>query len=922
MLSFIRKLLLPPTFSDDEQTRQARIVHVLHLAVLLASLVIILGATDRVRILLTLVAGNLLGVFAYWLNRRGNSLTAGIILLGIMLFVITTLLLFGHGIHDIAIAALPVLLIMSALFLNSLGVYIFTGLAIGVTGFVVYAEINNLPWIDISPATSTDYNDFFMVASILSIAAVASQVLISQLVTSLNRLHISEARLRSLIENTTDFILEIDHNGKILFINKFPETYLGKNIRDVLPADQHEFAQQSIEKVFQSGEPQTIELKTISPNGNTTWDSIRLGPIKNNDTVTSLTIIVTEITQQKNAEEALRAQEELYRLISTITSDYVFTTDVEEDGLMRLTWVGGGFDNITGYTFDEFVARGGWRATIHPDDLTIDDHNLSTLRKNQKVVSELRVIHRNGEVRWMRVYAHPLWDLERNCLKGIYGAVQDITERKLAEEKLRISEQKFSKTFYASPDSVTLSEMESGRLVEVNDGFQKVFGYSREEAIGRTTLDLGLYNDPADRQQLIQTLREQGFVRNLELTGRHKSGRELTAWLSVELIEIDGRNHLITISRDITDRKRAEQEFRLSEEQYRTLIELSPDGIGVTDQNGTLTLVNKQAVKLHGYGSAEEMIGMNSLELVAPEDREYVIQQANEATSGSPGHFEYTLVRKEGSTFPAEASATFVFGPNGIPQRAITIFRDITERKQQEQEREKLIEELEAKNAELERFTYTISHDLKSPLVTIKGFLGYLKRDIAAGNTKRIDDNIERIGNASKKMELLLKDLLELSRIGRMVNPLEKVSFGDLVREALEIVHGQLEARGITVQTHPDLPVVYGDHLRLTEVLQNLLDNAAKYMGDQTHPRIEIGQRGEENGKSILFVKDNGMGIAPEYRERIFGLFNKLDAQSEGTGVGLALVKRIVEFHGGRIWVESEPGIGSTFYFTLPREQD
>jgi len=240
-----------------------------------------------------------------------------------------------------------------------------------------------------------------------------------------------------------------------------------------------------------------------------------------------------------------------------------------------------------------------------------------------------------------------------------------------------------------------------------------------------------------------------------------------------------------------------------------------------------------------------------------------------------------------------------------------------TERKQAEIEREKLINELSAKNAELERFTYTVSHDLKSPIVTIRGFLGYLIEDARSGNMARMENDIQRITNATNKMQDLLHDLLELSRIGRIMNAPQTIQFDDLLHDALDIVHGQLEAHHVTVLTQPNLPAVHVDRQRLTEVLQNLLDNAVKYMGDQSDPHIEIGQSGEEDGKPIFFVKDNGIGIAPEYRERIFGLFNKLDAKSDGTGIGLALVKRIIEVHGGRIWVESEIGKGSTFYFSL-----
>jgi signal transduction histidine kinase len=167
-------------------------------------------------------------------------------------------------------------------------------------------------------------------------------------------------------------------------------------------------------------------------------------------------------------------------------------------------------------------------------------------------------------------------------------------------------------------------------------------------------------------------------------------------------------------------------------------------------------------------------------------------------------------------------------------------------------------------------------------------------------------------------MERLLNELLELSRIGRIVNPPQSVPFEEIGADALNAVHGRLDANRVTVHIQPNLPTVFGDRQRLFEVLQNLLDNAAKFMGGQAEPLIEIGQAGEENGNPVFYVKDNGIGILPEYFERVFGLFNKLDAKSEGTGIGLALVKRIVEIHGGRIWVKSERGKGSTFLFTLP----
>ncbi len=229
-------------------------------------------------------------------------------------------------------------------------------------------------------------------------------------------------------------------------------------------------------------------------------------------------------------------------------------------------------------------------------------------------------------------------------------------------------------------------------------------------------------------------------------------------------------------------------------------------------------------------------------------------------------------------------------------------------------------DELEAKNDELERFTYTVSHDLKAPLVTIRGFLGFARKDAATGDSERLERDLARIDATAEKMLGLLEDLLELSRVGLLVDRSEDVAFGEIVDEALELVAGTVRERGVEVEVASDLPVGHGDRARLVEALQNLLENAVRYMGRQASPRIEIGWRRDES-EQVLFVRDNGIGIDPEYHGKIFELFERLDpGGTEGTGSGLALVQRIVEAHGGRIWVESEGRRrGSTFCFTLPR---
>ena len=228
---------------------------------------------------------------------------------------------------------------------------------------------------------------------------------------------------------------------------------------------------------------------------------------------------------------------------------------------------------------------------------------------------------------------------------------------------------------------------------------------------------------------------------------------------------------------------------------------------------------------------------------------------------------------------------------------------------------------LKGQNAELERYAYTVSHDLKTPLVTIKGFLGLLEKDALAGDMSRLRNDITVISEAANQMHRLLEDLLELSRIGRVVNPSEVIPLNDLAEEVTRLVDGAISQRGVVVSIQPSMPAVWGDRVRLLEVFQNLLDNAVRYMDAQENPRVEIEAR-REDGMILCRVQDNGIGIKPAYHERIFRLFERLDTDNNGTGIGLALVKRIVEMHGGRIWVESKGiGYGSTFWFTLPSSQ-
>lgn len=368
---------------------------------------------------------------------------------------------------------------------------------------------------------------------------------------------------------------------------------------------------------------------------------------------------------------------------------------------------------------------------------------------------------------------------------------------------------------------------------------------------------------------------------------------------------------------ELSERQRAEHELQQERDFAVQVMSALGQGVIVTDENGNFEYVNPAYESMTGY-TAAQLIGKNPAELAHPDDRHLVVAAREHRREGRMTSYEVRLLRANGDVVHVLVTGTPRYRDAEIAG-SIAVVTDLTEQKLNQQEREALIEELEAKNAELERFTYTVSHDLKSPLITIRGFLGYLEQDVFSRNTDRLEDDMKRISGAVDKMQRLLDDLLELSRIGRLMNPPEEIEFKTIVRDALSLVEGRLAARRVRVEVGGALPKVSVDRARMTEVMQNLLDNAAKFMGDQPDPRVEIGAL-ETNDGCRFFVRDNGMGIERQYHERVFGLFNKLDPRTEGTGVGLALVRRIIEVHGGRIWLESEgAGKGTTFWFTLPR---
>ncbi len=332
-----------------------------------------------------------------------------------------------------------------------------------------------------------------------------------------------------------------------------------------------------------------------------------------------------------------------------------------------------------------------------------------------------------------------------------------------------------------------------------------------------------------------------------------------------------------------------------------------------------ITRVNEAFLAQYG-AFQEQMIGLTPADTFSY-DINYGKNLWRQMFDSGRIHVETHERKMDGSPIWIEGEYVCLYDEHGRIEGHFGIQRDITERKLIEQERNQLISDLEAQKLELEQYAYTVSHDLKSPLITIQGFVGMLEKDALAGNIDDVQQDAIFIKDAVNKMSALLEDLLHLSRVGRVVNTPEKISFANLVNEAILLIQDQLQTRQVEVIINADDVKVFVDPLRIREVLQNLIENAVKFMGEQQQPKIEIGATCNDS-YMVCYVKDNGIGIKPSYHDKVFDLFERLNLDVEGTGVGLTIVKRVIESHGGQIWIDSAgENQGSTFFFTLPAPQ-
>jgi PAS domain S-box-containing protein len=474
----------------------------------------------------------------------------------------------------------------------------------------------------------------------------------------------------------------------------------------------------------------------------------------------------------------------------------------------------------------------------------------------------------------------------------------------------------------AAPDGMVVVD-QSGAIVLLNVQAEKHFGYRSDELLGQKVTNIipeGFAERLiADGTRTAAEALAQQIGTGIELYGRRKDGSEFPIEIMLSPLE-SAEGILVTAAiRDITTRKDAERHLAQMEARYRGLLEAAPDGMVVVDQSGAIVLLNVQAEKHFGYRS-DELLGQKVTNIIPEGFAERLIADGTRTTAEALAQQIGTGIelygrRKDGSEFPIEIMLSPLESTEGILVTAA--IRDITVRREAEANLAQKVEELNRSNEELEQFAYIASHDLQEPLRMVASYTQLLSKRYKGRLDSDADEFIAFAVDGASRMQRLIQDLLAYSRVGKKGSELLDVSSEESLLLAINNLRSAIEDSGALV-THDPLPRVMADEVQLTQLLQNLVGNAIKYQRPGV-PLIHVSAVRNDKGMWLFSIRDNGLGIDSQFFEKIFGMFQRLHKREEfaGTGMGLAICKKIVERHGGEISVESQPGVGSTFHFTL-----
>jgi len=553
---------------------------------------------------------------------------------------------------------------------------------------------------------------------------------------------------------------------------------------------------------------------------------------------------------------------------------------------------------------------------IHPEDADLL-HTTFVTAMEQRTVYELehRIVRPDGSVRWVYDRAHPYFDAQ-GALVRYLGVTLDITERQQTEKLIK----QWADAFENCAHGIAIGLPATSQILTCNPAFARLQGRTIDEVSAMPILSMYAPESHELVKREIAEADRTGSSR-YEAQMVRKDGSRYPVQMDVVSVRDSAGNLLYRVAtqQDITERKLAEEALRQRSEELEQLLDLLPAAIWIAE--------DPQCQVIHGNRFANELLGVKGKDNISQsaEAPAVALRQFSHGRELSPDElpmqmaartgqpqfdFELQIARPDQVTRTLLGGAVPLFDLAGQPRGVVAAFYDITERK--------LVEnELRRSNAELEQFAYVASHDLQEPLRAVAGMVQLLQRKYQGQLDERADEYISHAVEASGRMQALINDLLAYSRVDRRGKPLEAIPAGEALATALANLRFLIGETGAEISCD-ELPTVWADSTQLTQLFQNLVGNALKFHGKQP-PKIQV-KATKISGAFQFSVCDNGIGIEPQYFERIFLVFQRLHTRREyaGTGIGLALCKKIVERHGGQIWVESTPGKGSTFHFTLP----
>lgn len=753
----------------------------------------------------------------------------------------------------------------------------------------------------------------------------------------------SEGRYRTLFDSTPMAVFVCDRNGKLQHYNRRAvelwgrepvcgvEQYCG-SLRlwlpdgTLLPHDQSPMVSVLRTGILARGKEVMIER----PDGSRLPILANLAPLKNEQgEVTGAIASFIDISERKHAEEALREQFELTRTITNNSTQAIFMMDTSG----YTTFINPAAEKMFGFTFDEIRARPlhemihhhhpeGWPHPIGGRTIGHGPGEDFQVREYEDIF-----VRKNGEFFPVLVNASPIFDEQHHTVSTVIE-VRDITKRSEAEEELRQSEARKEAILNSALDAIITID-HKGNFMEFNRAAEKIFGYSRAKVIGKPMVEFII--PERLRKKHLQGLAHylstgEGPVlsRQIELPALRADGTEFPAELAI--VPIPGRQPPMFTGflRDITERKRSEKVAREAAERFRFMAESMPQKIFTARPNGDVDYVNPQWVEFFGM-PFEQIRDWRWVSLVHPDDVEETVRRWKHAIeTGEYIQLEHRFRHKDGiyrwhltrarAMRDAEGKITMWIGSN----------TDIDDQKRAEEKLEKAVAERTGKLKEsvksLESLSYTMAHDLRSPIRAMNTISTALMEDVPLDEKGR--NYAERIHRAAERMDQLVNDLLEYSQLAHHEFPIHVVDLKARIEKVLAQLAKDIEAKNAKIQIAVPLPAVQANETLLEQILTNLLLNALKFVAPGVIPKVLL--RAEILDSMVrLWVEDNGIGIAPQYQEKIFGVFQRLHTTEEfpGTGVGLAITKRAVERIGGSVGVESEVGKGSKFWIELSKSK-